>query len=111
MPWPRRPNLTLRAKVRSRLRFPNKEIINPAKAMRASEGAAAHLSLCYFFLGTLLPFLRALERAIAIACFRLFTFAPFPPFSTLVSMYLTFDFRARTSRIFALPFLRHSPLL
>jgi hypothetical protein len=32
-----------------------------------------------FFLGTLLPFLRALESAMAIACLRLFTLPPFPP--------------------------------
>jgi hypothetical protein len=36
---------------------------------------------CYaaFFLGTLAPFLRASDSPIAIACFRLFTFPPFPP--------------------------------
>jgi hypothetical protein len=33
----------------------------------------------FFFLGTLLPFLRALESAMAIACLRLFTLPPFPP--------------------------------
>src|SRR5262245_47338541 len=34
----------------------------------------------YFFLrGTFLPFLRALESAMAIACLRLFTLPPFPP--------------------------------
>lgn len=30
--------------------------------------------------GTFFPFLRASESAIAIACFRLFTLPPFPPF-------------------------------
>src|SRR6266536_5216385 len=33
----------------------------------------------FFFFGTLLPFLRALESAMAIACLRLFTRPPFPP--------------------------------
>jgi hypothetical protein len=33
-----------------------------------------------FFRGTLAPFLRASERPIAIACFRLFTVPPLPPF-------------------------------
>jgi hypothetical protein len=33
-----------------------------------------------FFRGTFAPFLRASERPIAIACFRLFTVPPFPPF-------------------------------
>jgi hypothetical protein len=32
----------------------------------------------YFFLGTFFPFLRALERAMAMACFRLFTLPAFP---------------------------------
>src|SRR5262249_16571158 len=32
----------------------------------------------FFFLGTLLPFLRALENAMAIACLRFFTLPPFP---------------------------------
>src|ERR1700758_2605258 len=32
-----------------------------------------------FFFGTRLPFLRALERPIAIACLRLFTLPPLPP--------------------------------
>ena len=32
-----------------------------------------------FFLGTLAPSLRASERAMAIACFRLVTFLPLPP--------------------------------
>jgi hypothetical protein len=33
----------------------------------------------FFFLGTLLPFLRAWESAMAIACLRLFTLPPLPP--------------------------------
>src|SRR4051812_42211684 len=33
----------------------------------------------YFFLGTFFPFLRALERPMAMACLRLFTLPPFPP--------------------------------
>jgi hypothetical protein len=33
-----------------------------------------------FFRGTLAPFLRASERPMAIACFRLFTVPPLPPF-------------------------------
>src|ERR1043165_8248321 len=33
-----------------------------------------------FFLGTFLPFLRASERPIAIACLRLLTFLPLPLF-------------------------------
>src|SRR6516225_4362057 len=33
--------------------------------------------------GTFLPFLRALESAIAIACLRLFTFPPLPPLPLL----------------------------
>ena len=35
---------------------------------------------CYaaFFLGTFAPFLRASDRPMAIACFLLFTFPPFP---------------------------------
>src|SRR5262245_18978427 len=32
-----------------------------------------------FFFGTFFPFLRALDRPMAIACLRLFTFPPFPP--------------------------------
>ena len=32
-----------------------------------------------FFLGTFLPFLRAFDRPIAIACLRLFTLPPLPP--------------------------------
>jgi len=34
-----------------------------------------------FFFGTFFPFLRALERAIAIACFRLLTRPPLPLFA------------------------------
>src|SRR5215216_4940568 len=35
---------------------------------------------CYrLLLGTFLPFLRALDRPMAMACFRLFTFPPLPP--------------------------------
>src|SRR5437868_2718976 len=41
------------------------------------------LCRCYFFLGTLAPFLRASDRPIAMACFRLFTRPPFPPFPDL----------------------------
>jgi hypothetical protein len=33
-----------------------------------------------FFFGTFAPFFRASERPIAIACLRLVTFPPFPPF-------------------------------
>src|SRR4029077_12486676 len=33
----------------------------------------------YFFLGTFLPFFRALESAMAMACFRLFTLPALPP--------------------------------
>jgi hypothetical protein len=33
-----------------------------------------------FFRGTLAPFLRASERPMAIACFRLLTVPPLPPF-------------------------------
>jgi hypothetical protein len=36
-----------------------------------------------FFRGTLAPFFRASESPIAIACFRLFTVPPFPPFPDL----------------------------
>src|SRR3977135_1187910 len=32
-----------------------------------------------FFFGTFFPFLRALERPMAIACFRLLTLPPLPP--------------------------------
>src|SRR5581483_7323154 len=39
----------------------------------------AHLYLLDF-LGTLAPFFLASESPIAIACLRLFTFPPFPPF-------------------------------
>src|SRR3954469_24442948 len=35
--------------------------------------------LLFFFFGTFLPFLRASERPIAMACLRLFTLPPFPP--------------------------------
>src|SRR4051794_30201785 len=38
--------------------------------------------LVFFFLGTFAPFLRASDRPIAIACFRLLTFLPdFPLFN------------------------------
>jgi hypothetical protein len=36
-----------------------------------------------FFSGTFLPFLRASERPMAMACFRLFTVPPFPPLPLL----------------------------
>jgi hypothetical protein len=35
------------------------------------------------FRGTLAPFFRASERPMAIACFRLFTLPPLPPFPDL----------------------------
>jgi hypothetical protein len=37
----------------------------------------------YFFLGTLAPFFRALERPMAMACFRLVTFLPLRPLFSL----------------------------
>jgi hypothetical protein len=46
------------------------------------------------FFGTFLPFLRASESPMAIACFRLFTVLPLRPlFSTLLSVGVHFDRR------------------
>jgi hypothetical protein len=47
----------------------------------ATRDAVRHDSSAryYFFFGTLAPFLRASERPMAIACFRLVTLPPFPP--------------------------------
>src|SRR5436190_19667717 len=42
----------------------------------------------YFFFGTFFPFFLALDRPIAIACFRLFTLPPFPPFPDLAVPFL-----------------------
>ena len=54
------------------------QLENSTRSGVLSPAAQRH---CYaaFFLGTLAPFLRASDRPIAIACFRLFTFPPFPP--------------------------------
>jgi hypothetical protein len=62
--------------------------------------------LDFFRAGTLAPFLRASDRPIAMACFRLFTFPPRPPLP-LRSVPL---FRRRialsTRLLAALPYLR-----
>jgi len=41
-----------------------------------------------FFAGTLAPFLRASERPIAMACFRLVTFLPLPPLFRVPRFFL-----------------------
>src|ERR1700743_330563 len=51
-----------------------------------------------FFLGTRLPFLRALERPIAIACLRLFTLPPLPPRPLLAVPFLYRRISLSTSR-------------
>jgi hypothetical protein len=59
-----------------------------------------------FFRGTLAPFLRASERPIAIACLRLFTLLPLPPFpDRSVPLFLR---RIALATVFpaALPYLR-----
>src|ERR1700753_2251786 len=51
-----------------------------------------------FFFGTRLPFLRALERPIAIACLRLFTLPPLPPRPLLAVPFLYRRISLSTSR-------------
>src|ERR1700744_3849975 len=51
-----------------------------------------------FFFGTRLPFLRALERPIAIACLRVFTLPPLPPRPLLAVPFLYRRISLSTSR-------------
>jgi hypothetical protein len=65
----------------------------------------------FFFLGTLLPFLRALESAMAIACLRLFTLPPFPPLPLFALPLFGALSRLTSSpepRVLSFPFLSHS---
>jgi hypothetical protein len=55
-----------------------------------------------FFLGTFAPFFRASESPIAIACFRLCTFPPLPPFPDLKDPF----FRRRIALLTDLPAVR-----
>src|SRR6478672_8194969 len=56
--------------------------------------------LALFFRGTFAPFLRASDRPMAIACFRLFTFPPLPP-GPLLSVPFLRRFIALSTRLFA----------
>src|SRR6478736_3288695 len=58
--------------------------------------------LLFFFFGTFLPFLRASERPMAMACLRLFTLPPFPPLPLLSVPFL----RLCIARFTSLPALR-----
>src|SRR6185436_16836077 len=62
--------------------------------------------LVLFFRGTFAPFLRASDRPMAIACFRLFTFPPLPP-GPLFSVPFLRRFIALSTRLLAaLPYFR-----
>src|ERR1043165_5111811 len=50
-----------------------------ASAFRKQRAAPRYQDFFFRFLGAFLPFLRAFERAMAIACLRLFTLPPLPP--------------------------------
>lgn len=63
-----------------------------------------------FFFGTLAPFLRASERPMAMACLRLFTVPPLPPFPDFKEPFF-FRWRALLTDLLAdLPYFR-LPLL
>jgi len=64
--------------------------------------SAALIAQPGFFLGTFAPFFRASESPIAIACFRLFTFPPLPPFPDLKDPF----FRRRIALLTDLPAVR-----
>jgi hypothetical protein len=59
-----------------------------------------------FFRGTFAPFLRASERPIAIACFRLFTFPPFPPRPLLSVPFFLRRMALPTRLLAAFPYFR-----
>lgn len=59
-----------------------------------------------FFLGTLAPFLRASERPIAIACFRIVTLPPFPPLPERRVPRFSRRMALATDVLAALPYLR-----
>ena len=64
-----------------------------------------------FFLGTLAPFLRASERPIAIACFRLVTLPPLPPLPERSVPRFSRRMALATDLPTALPYLRPLELL
>jgi hypothetical protein len=59
-----------------------------------------------FFLGTLAPFLRASDRPMAMACFRLFTLPPLPPLPELSVPRFLRRIALSTLLLAALPYLR-----
>src|SRR3954470_6112820 len=59
-----------------------------------------------FFFGTFLPFLRASERPIAIACLRLLTLPPFPPLPRFKLPFLRLRIALSTSFEALLEYLR-----
>jgi hypothetical protein len=62
-----------------------------------------------FFLGTLAPFLRASERPIAMACLRLVTTPPLPPFPERSVPRFSFSIAFLTLSLAALPYFAMSP--
>lgn len=73
-----------------------------------------HLLVLFFgavFFGTLAPFLRASERPIAIACFRLVTRPPFPPLPERRVPFFLRRIALATVLLAALPYLRRLELL
>src|ERR1700733_14091339 len=58
---------------------PQLNFVEPLGFQKIGRWAYVQCPYHDFFLGTFLPFFRAFESPIAIACFRLLTLPPFPP--------------------------------
>ena len=81
--WQRAAGLDHTVRVPSLMIMAENDLVLPPSAADGRQSPSGScfeplLALYYFFLGTFFPFLWALERAMAIACFRLFTLPAFP---------------------------------
>jgi hypothetical protein len=79
--------------------------VSPESGCSPSPGATGQTHDCAF-LGTLAPFFRASESPIAIACLRLFTTPPLPPFPERSVPFFSRRTAFSTLLPAALPYLR-----
>jgi len=66
------------ARLHRRRARARRAVVRPGPGAAAARAAVAWLGSYLRFFGTLAPFFRASDNPIAIACFRLFTFPPWP---------------------------------
>src|SRR6202041_1743126 len=105
--WCRRPRTRIQQRPLETSGDYSKDTALPVQRWNClSEGNCGQKLQAAFFLGTLAPFFRASDNPIAIACLRIFTVPPFPPFPERSVPFFFRRIALATVLPAALPYLR-----